>query len=183
MRYLDSAFVTAALMASATSASAAQYVFSYGNADGVVASGTITTNGPGLIDASAMNVTDVTGNRLGVAITSTPSFFDTSYGDQQIYPTSLTGKVDSSGLEFTIGAFGYNIYSIGTNLYTEYRFRLADPYAGDGVGTTITSFTLTPITSNGAVPEPATWAMLLVGFGLVGAAARRRATRVAFAGG
>lgn len=30
-----------------------------------------------------------------------------------------------------------------------------------------------------AVPEPATWAMLLVGFGLVGAAARRRTTSVA----
>ena len=31
----------------------------------------------------------------------------------------------------------------------------------------------------GGVPEPATWAMLIVGFGLVGAAARRRNTAVA----
>ena len=29
-----------------------------------------------------------------------------------------------------------------------------------------------------AVPEPATWAMMLVGFGFAGAAARRRRTRV-----
>jgi len=28
----------------------------------------------------------------------------------------------------------------------------------------------------GAIPEPATWAMLITGFGLVGAAARRRQT-------
>lgn len=33
---------------------------------------------------------------------------------------------------------------------------------------------------NGAVPEPATWAMMIVGFGLVGAAVRRRKTAVAF---
>jgi hypothetical protein len=30
-----------------------------------------------------------------------------------------------------------------------------------------------------AVPEPASWAMLIAGFGLVGAAARRRRTVVA----
>jgi hypothetical protein len=31
----------------------------------------------------------------------------------------------------------------------------------------------------GGVPEPATWAMMILGFGLVGATARRRVTRVA----
>jgi hypothetical protein len=35
------------------------------------------------------------------------------------------------------------------------------------------------VTGTGAVPEPATWAMLLAGFGLVGVAARRRRTAVA----
>lgn len=34
---------------------------------------------------------------------------------------------------------------------------------------------------SGAVPEPASWAMLIAGMGVVGAAMRRRATRVAFA--
>jgi hypothetical protein len=34
-------------------------------------------------------------------------------------------------------------------------------------------------TLNYAVPEPATWAMLIAGFGLTGAAMRRRKTRVA----
>lgn len=33
----------------------------------------------------------------------------------------------------------------------------------------------------GAVPEPATWAMMIAGFGAVGATMRRRSTRVAFA--
>jgi hypothetical protein len=33
--------------------------------------------------------------------------------------------------------------------------------------------------SIGAVPEPASWAMLIAGFGLVGAAQRRRVARAA----
>lgn len=37
------------------------------------------------------------------------------------------------------------------------------------------------ITSPGAVPEPASWAMFIGGFGLLGAAMRRRPNRVAFA--
>lgn len=37
---------------------------------------------------------------------------------------------------------------------------------------------LTPGGGGGAVPEPASWAMMVAGFGLVGAALRRRVTRV-----
>ncbi len=37
------------------------------------------------------------------------------------------------------------------------------------------------VVSTGAVPEPATWAMMIAGFGLVGSALRRRKTAVAFA--
>ncbi len=33
----------------------------------------------------------------------------------------------------------------------------------------------------GAVPEPATWGMMIIGFGLVGGAMRRRSTKVSFA--
>jgi hypothetical protein len=32
-----------------------------------------------------------------------------------------------------------------------------------------------------AVPEPATWAMMIGGFGLIGATMRRRSTKIAFA--
>jgi hypothetical protein len=34
---------------------------------------------------------------------------------------------------------------------------------------------------NGAVPEPASWAMMIGGFGMVGAAMRRRRTAIRFA--
>jgi hypothetical protein len=44
----------------------------------------------------------------------------------------------------------------------------------------ITGLTATPV-GGGGVPEPATWAMMIIGFGLVGGAMRRRATRVSYA--
>lgn len=44
---------------------------------------------------------------------------------------------------------------------------------------TIGSGPLVGLTASGAVPEPATWAMMLVGFGAVGSAMRRRSARTA----
>jgi len=39
----------------------------------------------------------------------------------------------------------------------------------------------TPLPGGGAVPEPATWAMMIAGFGMVGYALRRRVARVGYA--
>lgn len=44
-----------------------------------------------------------------------------------------------------------------------------------------THFALDNLTVNGAVPEPASWAMMIAGFALVGSAMRRRTTNVTFA--
>jgi hypothetical protein len=38
------------------------------------------------------------------------------------------------------------------------------------------TFATTEIPASGAVPEPATWAMMLIGFGLVGFAMRKRSS-------
>lgn len=43
-----------------------------------------------------------------------------------------------------------------------------------GQRTNSVSFVLDNLTIGNAVPEPATWAMMIVGFGLIGSAARRR---------
>jgi hypothetical protein len=67
--------------------------------------------------------------------------------------------------------------------YTETGFFNAGTVLGLGVGydgnyqydSTGVNFTLT----NGAVPEPAAWAMLMTGFGLVGSAMRRRSKAIA----
>ena len=43
------------------------------------------------------------------------------------------------------------------------------------------SFWTAPVNNPDAIPEPATWAMMLGGFGLAGAAMRRRGSKVVFA--
>ena len=70
------------------------------------------------------------------------------------------------------GDYGLNLaYEIGA-LGTGKSITLTYAYAvGDHVATT----------GGSGTPEPATWAMMLVGFGAVGATLRRRATKVTFA--
>ena len=46
---------------------------------------------------------------------------------------------------------------------------------------TFDSFAVSLVGSPGAVPEPASWALMIAGFGLVGSAMRRKAARVAYA--
>jgi hypothetical protein len=56
------------------------------------------------------------------------------------------------------------------------------PQVGDAYARTISSDSYGPVTvsvlssSVGAVPEPASWAMMIVGFGFVGAGMRYRST-------
>ena len=62
--------------------------------------------------------------------------------------------------------------------------RVTISYGTAGLYAFIDDFRLGAPAATGAVPEPATWAMMLVGFGAVGGALRRRqkvATRIRFA--
>jgi len=55
--------------------------------------------------------------------------------------------------------------------------------AGSSIWPTANNLTLARAAAAPAVPEPATWAMMLVGFGMIGATARyrRRTTKIAYA--
>lgn len=66
-----------------------------------------------------------------------------------------------------------------SRLWGGIHFRF-DNEIGLATGETIGRFAMAQNAFN-AVPEPATWAMMIAGFGLAGAAVRRRAVRVAFA--
>ncbi|MFZ4690689.1 MAG: PEPxxWA-CTERM sorting domain-containing protein [Polymorphobacter sp.] len=68
--------------------------------------------------------------------------------------------------EYNVSVFN----AAGTTLYSGYL---------DGRGTAAS--VSTTFDATGAVPEPASWAMLIAGFGLTGAAARRRRRMVAVA--
>jgi hypothetical protein len=68
-----------------------------------------------------------------------------------------------------------NIYGLNGATFDQIRF-FQDPVSGGYESDNHTVGQWTRITGDplGAVPEPASWAMLIAGFGLVGAAARRR---------
>ncbi|MDP1027068.1 PEPxxWA-CTERM sorting domain-containing protein [Sphingomonas sp. KR1UV-12] len=82
---------------------------------------------------------------------------------------------DLAGVSFTTAQGGspFNLYYDGGYLFIRGRNQ-------NNTGS-FTSVTISEITA--AVPEPATWAMMLVGFGMVAGAARyrRRSTKAAYA--
>lgn len=97
-------------------------------------------------------------------------------------PLSLTmddapagGDLAVRGYDFEIGEFGYDLYQgYGyAGVFDKSSLRVW----ADGV---LIVGEDTPPVAVAAVPEPATWAMMIAGFGLVGAVARRR-TKVSFA--
>lgn len=71
-------------------------------------------------------------------------------GTPQFLATNWTGGIDEIRISSSYG----NGYWVGD----DFTFDTLVPYSGAG----------------GAVPEPAAWAMMIAGFGLVGAVARRR---------
>jgi hypothetical protein len=62
---------------------------------------------------------------------------------------------------------------VGTDISTTYIFRTNATAFGSGTFGVIDGSSMQGITFAPRVPEPATWAMMLGGFGLLGAAARR----------
>ncbi|WP_235902871.1 PEPxxWA-CTERM sorting domain-containing protein [Sandarakinorhabdus oryzae] len=94
------------------------------------------------------------------------------------YSQQLIGQTMGNGFNF--GSFGagyggpsgdFNLFSVNPGAPTgSFYFQLTTA-GGDNIG--VTSF------APGTVPEPASWAMLIAGFGLTGAALRRRRGTVA----
>lgn len=150
-------------IASVAPANAAVFDFSYTLFGGTVATGTVTATDLG----GFYSVDDVTGARGGVAITDY-DFFD-------LTPQSFTyngGQATDVDFSYYIGAENYEIRwpgSGGGSFGTEFR----TDAAGAVTSLLVTNFTLTP-KATAAVPEPASWALMLVGFGAVGAALRSR---------
>lgn len=107
---------------------------------------------------SFVTANSVTGLAVGINVRTNRFFVDPSYVSGAQFGTS-TATFNNT----TIAALGLNpgsyVYSFGTGANAD----------------TIT------VQIGSAVPEPATWAMMTLGFGLVGSAMRRRSTKIAFA--
>jgi hypothetical protein len=100
---------------------------------------------------------------ISAGVTFTPGYQNDEPGTGT-YAESVS--LEDIGFDFAVGADGL--------LRLEYFERFDDINGTDGVWNSGTiTFTYTP-TETGAVPEPAAWAMMLAGFGLIGAGMRRR---------
>lgn len=176
----------AALMVSAAPASAAVFDWTYnGTVAGVgsvVSSGTITTTDTttALGGRQAYTVTGITGSRNGVAIDGLAQLFPSNYGgaDNFLFTTGL--PFSGLGVSFSLvnGTF-VNLFADGGVTGEYFATNL---FGNAGRTNAVGSFTFSAAVS--AVPEPATWGMMILGFGAIGFAMRRRAkigTRVRFA--
>jgi hypothetical protein len=169
----------AALLASTGAASAASYNVSYSTAAGAFSAVLTTT---GAANASGFYaIGSLTGTHAGSAITLIPANgFPTGVSapnDNLFNPASP--YLDGFGFSYSAAGYNYNVY------YSGGFAECSDTTVAcnnDARYYTISNFTVSAATA--AVPEPATWAMMIAGFGLMGFAMRRRskvATTVSFA--
>ena len=158
-RVVRTAAVVAAMMVGAVQAQASQiFDFSYSGTN-VWGSGVLTTTDAG----SPFSILGISGTANGEAITGLSGY---ASADNLIYfPTQPF--VDFSGMAFNTATKAWSIGWTGSDYGI---INSIDDPSGACCGTHPITFTVTP----GGVPEPATWTLAIIGFGLAGAALRRR---------
>jgi hypothetical protein len=92
-------------------------------------------------------------------------------GDNQLYQvmwdTIVVGQIQGSAASNTFTNLTYNVVGAGNDTLTVVGFSTSGHNFTDDISVTDMAVT-------GGVPEPATWAMLIAGFGGIGAMMRRR---------
>jgi hypothetical protein len=136
-----------------------------GNASFVIDS---SKTNPWSVNNTGITYANVAGIYNGTSTSRYVQFFnDTGYGGFNI---GFIGQ--GKGTMFYTGSNANPVFTVGTFTLLPFAF-------GTSGGYTVTIKEVIAA----AVPEPATWAMMLVGFGMIGGAARyrRRAVKVSFA--
>lgn len=141
---------------------------------------------------------DLTGGKtasFSIDSATTPDFFSVGTFGNQVSYNNVMGTFGGTPQTASVG-FGSNIFAQlnigGTTLgFTQYGGPDLFTLNGNTPVFNLGTFNLSSITSGAAqirisavtaaVPEPATWAMMIGGFGIVGASMRRRKVAVRFA--
>jgi hypothetical protein len=96
--------------------------------------------------------------------------------DNVVWPTGAPA-LSNPGLFFS-GASGneYNLFSDNATTYELYRARSGVGYLANSVGTLSVAEQVRSLSDSraGAIPEPGTWLLMIIGFGSIGAALRIR---------
>lgn len=174
--------LTAALVLSAASAQAATEMFTFTDSvDGIFASGQLTVSDT----ANALGTFDITGIDGSVMNASLPTpASDMIAGlvgnpaapnptDAYGFQFDNVAPLNTNGVLFS-GASGalYNLWSNGGTAGELYTYGLPGVPNFDAKGT---------LSVGPGVPEPASWAMMLMGFAGLGAAVRSRRAKLALA--
>ena len=93
----------------------------------------------------------------------TPNFYEVLFGNSQLFTAS-----NSSVFGYT--NFSTTAVATGTSTVLMFNFQHNPSFF------LLDNVSVTPSRVTGAVPEPATWAMMLIGFGAIGVSLRRRRT-------
>ena len=113
------------------------------------------------------------------------SYVGSSYGDLYTSATATAPQVVSFTYQ-DVGQLALGISGPGYAVYAAPSWNFAgDLPAGvdaggnfltndEEIGFSVTSYSIAPVSDNAAIPEPASWAMMLGGFGLIGGAMRSR---------
>ena len=152
-------------------ANAADYLFEFTTTNALIGapvsgSGTFTVSDTAEVvnGTEAFKITDISGILNGSAITGlVPGIFG---ADNFFYKTELFVRGQGIGFRNEAGTTANLFLQQGSR----YRVNTLSPFASAFVDANVSL-----VEVNGAVPEPATWAMMLLGFFGVGAAMRRKA--------
>lgn len=155
-------------------ANAAQFNFSFDTTSTLfggpfqTARGIFTTSDTAVqrLGQTALAITGISGTINGVEISG---LFDAPGSPTYYYFTSGPTFLDGSGVNFNAGAARgiafFHQDNVAANIYR---------INGNGTISAFGTASSSPVATAGAVPETATWAMMLSGFGLIGFAVRRR---------
>ncbi len=161
-----------AAMMSVTAANAASYTFSF-SGSGYTGSGTLTTSDTvtaGYDQQNGYEITSFTGMVNGVAIGNILPVATDIGGtpiNNLLYP-SVSMLFDNQGIGFSWNGVNVNIYN--DVIPEQLELFIA------GQGSTPIDFNLTAVA---AVPEPSTWAMMMLGLAGLGFAGQRRQRGIA----
>ena len=163
------------------------FEFSTLNAQSITALGIYDSGKDGLAGAAQIGVWDTFGNLIASAtIAPGQGVLSNFFRYVDIAPVALT-----AGVHYVVGAYSAsdaqsswgagqggtaalnpNLNYFGNRYSSTGALSYADSSSGGGAFLGA-NFIIGPTVGGGAVPEPATWALMLAGFGLAGAALRR----------